>query len=309
MINFKDARGHINYLSDSLRILRDDLTHPIVSGNKFRKLEYNIQGITERKFKNILSFGGAFSNHLHALAFALKDEPVTLQAYVRGNASYADNPTMKDILSWGAKVHFLNATAYKKRNEVSFVNDLMKKYDSCFYIPEGGSNDYALSGLKHLADQIKNINPRIEHVVLPIGTGGTAAGLHLHLQKSIKIHCISVGKERYLEANLAQLLGISPKDLPDRIQIHRDYHFGGYGRCPKRVRQFAKETYNRFNIILDPMYNAKALYACWDLINRNYFKPAEKILYIHTGGLQGIRGYKYLYPKTFTWLPNSFFDH
>ena len=282
------------YSAEPLFVKRDDLLLPVVSGNKWRKLKHNLN---RENIGGLISFGGAFSNHLHALAYACQNQSIPLKAIVRGKPSYLDNPTLKDIQTWGAEIIFVDRATYRRRYDADYLEVLRKEFPGYEIIPEGGSNENALKGVEELGKEIMEQFPTLESLVLPVGTGGTMAGLIRSLSESVHLIGISVGKENYLEKMVGQWL----QHKKHNWHLERRFHFGGFGHCPAEIRAFMRTMYTKHSLPLDTIYNAKGLYAFLELISEGTIEP-EKSLYLHTGGLQGNRAYQYLYPGTLNWI-------
>lgn len=300
MLNIDDLRLPSPILSITqeglaLRIKRDDLIHPIISGNKWRKLKYNL---LDFQGKGIISFGGPFSNHLHALSYFCHQLNIPFMALIRGDQSYLENPTLEDLLLWNTKVEFLTSQDYRMRHSKDFMERLQQEYPEHSIIPEGGTNIRAQKGIEELSDEILTQFPEVKHLFLPVASGGTMAGLINALPSDVRIYGISIQKETYMEETVTKWL-ISPKN---NWEIIRSYHFGGLGRCPIQLRDFMKKQFYDHQLPLDPMYNAKALFGALDIIKTQPKIPHHEALYLHTGGLQGIRGYQHLYPGTLEWF-------
>ncbi|HKK87645.1 MAG TPA: pyridoxal-phosphate dependent enzyme [Saprospiraceae bacterium] len=278
-----------------IAIKRDDLIHCVVSGNKWRKLKYNLKKFNS---EGLISFGGAFSNHLHALAYACHKQSIPLKAIVRGKSSYLDNPTLKAIKEWGADVIFVDRPTYRKRYDARYLQGLESQYPGFQIIPEGGSNESALEGVQELGKEIMEQFPSLKNLVLPVGSGGTMAGLIRSLPQEVQIIGISVGKEDYLEKMIGQWL---KRERNSNWVLERRFHYGGFGRCPQALRKFMHDMHCAHSLPLDVVYNAKGFYAFLELLLEEKIKPDES-LYLHTGGLQGNRAYQYLYPGTLKWI-------
>lgn len=284
-------------------IKHDNQTHPIVSGNKWRKLKFNIE---QFQGQGIVSFGGAFSNHLHALAWMCREKGIPLICMVRGEENYLENPTLSDIKDWGAKFNFLSRSEYRRRYDPDFLKELKKKNPGYTYIPEGGSNALALKGVEELAQEIIDQLPQVKTIILPVGTGGTLAGLIKSLPANIKILGIGVEKENYLEKMVQAHLGRTYHHW----SIVRDYHFGGFGQCPSMLLDFMRTVHSEHGLLLDPIYTGKSFFALYDLIHSGLLNESDQpILFLHTGGLQGIRGYQYLHPGSMDWATDLNADH
>jgi 1-aminocyclopropane-1-carboxylate deaminase len=259
-------------------IKRDDLCHPVISGNKFRKLKYNLINTHKNK---IVTFGGAYSNHLAALAeaaFYLKKEVL---AIVRGEEL---NPNSSETLRLahekGMNFRFVNRTAY--RNKEAFYEEYKNSH---LIIPEGGTNKNALLGVSEMMDEILDKEKTIDYIMSPVGTGGTLAGIISNKNFLGKTLGVAVLKNAdFLKNEIADLLGVSEIE---NTQLLTKYHFGGYAKHTKELLDFMDFFETKHEISIDQVYTGKMFYALYDLIKYDFFKEGEKIVCIHTGGLQG----------------------
>ena len=261
-------------------IKRDDLIHPLISGNKWRKLKYNIANAE----KGILTFGGAFSNHIVATAIAAHHAGIRSIGIIRGERTHQLNPSLKIAEDHDMELHFISRSDYRKKDDADFLKDLEDQFPEFLIVPEGGSNESGIKGCSEIMDEIEL---KVDHIICAMGTGATVAGIARSLKTDQKLHAISVLKSaEYLEKEVEKM---SP-GTADRIVFHHDHHFGGYAKINddliKRMRQFYKEH----QIKTDPVYSGKSLFALYDLIEKDHFKPGSRVLFYHCGGLQGIKG-------------------
>jgi 1-aminocyclopropane-1-carboxylate deaminase len=262
-------------------VKREDLNHPFVSGNKWWKLKYNLIQAIEQGYDTILTFGGAYSNHIYASAAAAKELGIKSIGIIRGNElSEVDNPTLQFAASQGMQLHFVSREEYRYKNENQFHAGLTEKFGNVYIIPEGGTNAFAIKGTKALGEMLLN---EIEFDVLFVagGTGGTAAGLALAMPDK-KIKVVSVLKGDFLKDEIFSLTESKIK----QADVLTDYHFGGYAKYNDTLLDFIA-NWDAKQLPLEHVYTAKVLYAIDDLIKKKYFKSGSKILLLHTGGLQG----------------------
>ncbi|MCF6203513.1 MAG: pyridoxal-phosphate dependent enzyme [Methylococcaceae bacterium] len=269
-----------------LWVKRDDLIHPIISGNKWRKLKYILNHALILNAHTLVSMGGAYSNHCHALAFAGKQLNLTTKVFIRGEKPKDLNPTLKDILDWGMKLTFISRSEYKGLRYYKKHNELPCLKKGEYWLPEGGSTKLALHGVGEI---IHEIGVEYDFLCVPCGTGTTLAGL----VNSISGHSQVIGFSALKGANfLVDDVGIMiGKDKSKRVNwsIELDYHFGGFAKYNNDLLLFIEDFNKRHNIEIEPVYTGKMFYGLFDLIQQDYFKPRQKIVAIHTGGLQGNR--------------------
>jgi len=267
-----------------LYVKRDDLIHHAISGNKWRKLKYNLLEAKNQQKDTLLSFGGAFSNHIYALAAAGAEFGFKTIGVIRGKDASPENPTLKFAQEQGMLLHFVDREDYKRKEEPDFINDLKNLHGNFYLIPEGGSNGLAVKGCEEI---IKEIDLGFDYICCPCGTGATLAGICSALPEGKKAIGFSALKgDGYIEKEIALLIGDDFKDF----EITYAYHFGGYAKITAELVKFIKSFEERTNIITDPVYTGKLFYGVYDLIKKNYFKPGARIICVHTGGLQGIEG-------------------
>ena len=272
-----------------LDIKRDDLIHPVIQGNKWRKLKYNLEQARQNQYKTLLTFGGAFSNHIHATAAAGHCFGFNTIGIIRGEAQTHLNPTLKDATDWGMQLHYVSRFDYRHKHEAVFINSLKQQYGDFYLIPEGGSNTEAIKGCREIIDELQH---DYDVICAATGTGATLAGIIAATNSNTRIIGFPVLKNgQFLYHDIAQHLQQLTGTEHDNWSLQLDYHFGGYAKVSTELFEFITSFKQQFDIKLEPVYSGKMFYGLFDLINKDYFKPGSRILAIHTGGLQGLRGY------------------
>jgi 1-aminocyclopropane-1-carboxylate deaminase len=268
----------------TLHIKREDLIHPFISGNKFRKLKYNLlQAKAEGKTK-LLTFGGAFSNHIAAVAYAGKENNLETIGIIRGDeleSKISENPTLTFAQNCGMKFEFVSREVYRTQATNSFIEELNEKYNDFYLVPEGGTNLLAVKGCEEI---LTPEDTEFTHISCAIGTGGTISGLINSAKPNQKIIGFPALKGDFLSDDIRKFVSNS------NWELQLDYHFGGYAKINSVLISFINDFYKQTNIPLDPIYTGKMMFGIVDLINKGYFPKGAKILAIHTGGLQGIEG-------------------
>lgn len=267
-----------------LWIKRDDLLHPIISGNKWRKLKYLLNDAMVNGADTLVSMGGAYSNHLHALAFAGKCLGLKTIGYVRGEPPDIFNPTLRDLQRWGMELRFVSRGEYRELRAYKH-NDLPGVSANQYWVPEGGANSLALKGLAEIAGEI---TMEYDHLLVACGTGTTLAGLISAAPLTCRITGIAALKgANFLTDDVKQLL--TQNRSYTNWQIVHDYHFGGFAKSTPELHQFVRQFESLHDISLEPVYTGKLLFAVFDLARKGYFKPGQCVVVLHTGGLQGAR--------------------
>ena len=270
--------------SISVTIKREDLIHPVVSGNKFRKLKYNLlQAKTENK-RTLLTFGGAFSNHIAAVAFAAKEQGFQSIGIIRGDElrdKIDANPTLQFAQECGMQFEFVSREAYRLKNEPSFLEDLKQQFGHFFLIPEGGTNELAVKGCQEIFTAEDN---QFDYICCAVGTGGTISGIINSALPHQKVLGFPALKGDFLQDEIRIFA------QNENWELINEYHFGGYGKVNEDLIRFINQFYDNNKIPLDPVYTGKMVFGVMDLIQKNYFPAHSNILLIHTGGLQGIYG-------------------
>ena len=266
-----------------LYIKREDLIHPLVNGNKYRKLKYNL----DHKPNCIITFGGAFSNHIHATASAGKLYKIPTIGIIRGEED-VHNPTLQYAKSCGMKLYFVDRASYKLKEHSESAKLIISQYLNPLILPEGGNNALARKGTAEVAKEIKDQLPNIDIIALSAGTGGTASGILSKKEKEQRLIVFSALKGNFLKDEI-----VSMTDITD-FELQTDYHFGGYARTQPELISFINTFYTNHKIVLDPIYNGKGLFGLIDLIKKNYFAKGSKIVWVLTGGQQGNIAWNYM---------------
>lgn len=267
-----------------LFIKREDQLHAFVSGNKYRKLKYNLKEAEKLGFKTLLTFGGAFSNHIAAVASAGYILGFKTIGIIRGEelrTEVVHNPTLRFAQENGMQFKFVPRDVYREKMSEAFLKKLKHEFNDFYLIPEGGTNTLAVKGCEEiLSEDDKNFDV----VCCAIGTGGTISGLincSKHRQQVLGFPAL---KGSFLHEDISKFVTKTNWD------IITDYHFGGYAKINSELVTFINQFKSENNIPLDPIYTGKMMYGIFDLINKNYFPKGSRILAVHTGGLQGING-------------------
>lgn len=271
-----------------LYLLRTDLNHPEISGNKLYKLKYNIEEAKKQNKNTLLTFGGAFSNHIAATAAAGKTVNLNTIGIIRGDELPQLNPTLRLAKENGMQLYFVSRELYRNKEELqNYVRKTVN--NNCYIIPEGGSN--AL-GVKGCTEIVKNSSIPFDYICVPCGTGATLSGIVLSLNTKQKAVGFQVLKaEKYIEQEVKKWLLEFNCENKNNWSVNENYHFGGYAKVNEELQSFVKEFKNNYHIPLDLVYTGKMMYGIFDLIKKDTFKPGSTIIAIHTGGLQGNKGF------------------
>lgn len=265
-------------------IKREDLIHPFVSGNKFRKLKYNLAEAKKQNRKTLLTFGGAFSNHIAAVAFAGKLEGFNTIGIIRGDEladKVESNPTLKFASENGMQFEFVSREMYRYKNDEAFLSELKDKFGDFYLIPEGGTNELAVIGCEEiLSEEDKNFN----YIACAVGTGGTIAGIIKSSLPNQQVLGFPALKGDFLQNEIRIFAHEA------NWQLINGYEFGGYGKVTPELITFMNDFYAETKILLDPIYTAKMVFGVSKLVSEGFFPDNSRILLIHTGGIQGIDG-------------------
>lgn len=265
-----------------LYLKRDDRLHPLVSGNKWRKLKYNLLAAQEQGHHTLLTFGGAYSNHLYATAAAGLVFGFSTIGVVRGEelANAPLNSTLTFCQSQGMQLHFVNRDAYRRKDDPVFITDLVSRFGPCYVIPEGGTNELALRGTAEIGPEISaQMGHAPDYVCCSVGTGGTVMGLaRTAPPETTVLGFLS------LKATNFQL----PK--PTNCQIETAYHFGGYAKTTPELLDFIRSFEHKTGVLIEQVYTGKMLYGIYDLARQGHFPDGATVVAVHTGGLQGRSG-------------------
>ena len=291
-MNWIDFKAPIDYVSNSLlnekditlAILREDLNHEFISGNKYRKLKYNILEAKKLGYQKILTFGGAYSNHIAATAAAAKLNHLEAVGIIRGeeiSELIQQNATLRFAQAQGMQFKFVSREEYRLKDQNDYLNQLKSEFPGYYIIPEGGTNSLAIKGCEEiLYDECFHF----DYITTAIGTAGTITGILNSSDNQQNILGFPALKSDYFSEEICKLTERR------NFKIINDYHFGGYGKVDDFLIEFINNFKKTTSIPLDPIYTGKMMYGILNLIEADYFKKGSKILAIHTGGLQGIEG-------------------
>jgi 1-aminocyclopropane-1-carboxylate deaminase len=278
-----------------LLLWRDDLAHPDLPGNKARKLKYNLQTAREQGHHTLLTFGGAYSNHIAAVATAGRLFGFKTIGLIRGDAPTAGtplNPTLTQAAADGMALHYLDRTAYRRRNEPEFIAEMLARFGPGYVLPEGGTNALALPGCAELVAEIRT-QVAFDAVAVAAGTGGTLAGLVLGLageEQAVGVAALKNGG--FLRNEVDALTQEATGQTFGSYSLQTDYHFGGYAKYSTELMGFIQQFQARHGVLLDPIYTSKLLFGVLDLIGEGYFRRGSTVVAIHTGGLQAWAGWE-----------------
>jgi 1-aminocyclopropane-1-carboxylate deaminase len=272
----------VNNSGLQLFLKREDKIHNIISGNKYRKLKFNLINAKELGFKGLLTFGGAYSNHIPAVAYAAKKNGFKSLGFIRGEEivnNYLENPTLKYSHDLGMKFKFLSRSNYKLKTNEYFLRKLKKKFKDYYLIPEGGTNALGVLGCQEI---LNDNDKEFDYICCSVGTGGTICGLINSSNENQKIIGFSSINKNYLLNDITKFV------TNENWMLIDDFSFGGYGKVNNELIEFMNNFRLKYCILHDPIYTSKLVYGVLNLITNNFFKPNSKILMIHTGGHQGI---------------------
>ena len=273
----------------NLVMKREDELHPFISGNKYRKLKYNLKEAKVKGFNTLLSFGGAYSNHISALSYAGKRGGFKTIGIIRGEELGLDvdhvlqtNPTLKFAHDNGMRFKFVSREEYRRKSDPDFIAALKSEFGDFYKIPEGGTNKLAIKGCEEI---LTKEDGEFDYICVSVGTGGTISGL------------INAATNRQAILGFPSLKGEFLQDIIHEKTVSKnswklihEYHFGGYAKINEILISFINDFNQQTTIPLDPIYTGKMMFGIMDLVKKNFFKRNSSILAIHTGGLQGIEG-------------------
>ncbi|MBF2015511.1 MAG: 1-aminocyclopropane-1-carboxylate deaminase/D-cysteine desulfhydrase [Rivularia sp. T60_A2020_040] len=275
-----------------LFIKRDDLIHPQVSGNKWRKLKYNLQTAQEQQQTRLLTFGGAYSNHIAATAAAGKMFGFETFGVIRGELIKPLNPTLFLAQQQGMRLISVDRQAYRAE-KAELATRLQLQLGKCYVIPEGGSNALAVKGCAEIVTEVREqLDGKLpDYFCVSCGTGGTAAGLVTGLGGMSVLKVFPALKGDFIQDEINRLIWECVEKKYENWQLVSDYHFGGYTKWNHQLIDFINGFYEKFRIQIDPIYTGKLFYGVWNEIKKGRFEDGSTIVVIHTGGLQGIAGF------------------
>ena len=277
-----------------LLLWRDDLLNPDLPGNKARKLKYNLLAAREQGHTRLLTFGGAYSNHLAAVAAAGRLYGFDTIGLVRGEEHAPLNPTLARCVADGMQLHYLDRTTYRRRTEPAFLSEIQQQFVAADLLPEGGTNALALRGVAELIGELRQ-HTDFDAIAVAAGTGGTLAGLVVGLAEAsypaTVIGIAALKGASFLRPEIDALTQAATGQPLTNYELHLDYHFGGYAKLPPELRTFIKSFEADFGVLLDPIYTSKLLVGVLDLIERGHFAPGSTVVAVHTGGVQAWAGF------------------
>ena len=256
----------------SLDVLRLDKIHPVISGNKWFKLKYHLDNYNAGNYKGIITFGGAWSNHIIATACACYLKNIKCTGIIRGEKPPQLSPTLHQVIEYGMELVFVSRESYKEKNEAHFISSIDKDLEDYYLVPEGGAGQTGEKGAAEIMDLVANNN--YDHLICTVGTGTMFNGIRNALLPKQELIGIVV------------LKGWNEEIGTKRTMLY-DYHFGGYAKYTSELLSFMNEFYQQTNIPTDFVYTGKLAFGIYDLIKKDHFKQESKILMIHSGGLQG----------------------
>lgn len=267
-----------------LVIKREDEIHPQISGNKYRKLKYNLIAAKAQGFNTLLTFGGAYSNHIAATAAAGLKYGIKTIGIIRGEelrSKIEENTTLRFAQQCHMKLQFISRSLYREKENTDFIEKLKKEFGNFYVLPEGGTNQLAIKGCEEI---LTKEDKTFDYICTSVGTGGTIAGIINSAEPQQKVIGFSALKGNFLKDEIAKWA------TKTNWVLNTDYHFGGYAKTTDELIGFINTFKQETGIALDPIYTGKMLYGIVDMVQNKAIEEDSKILAIHTGGLQGIEG-------------------
>jgi 1-aminocyclopropane-1-carboxylate deaminase len=261
-----------------LLIKREDLNHPFVSGNKWWKLKYNLEEAIQQGHKTLLTYGGAFSNHIVATAAAASEIGLKSIGIIRGEETLPLNDVLDFASKHGMQLHYLSREAYRQK---SSADDYLKNFNDCYIIPEGGSNSLAVKGVSEFG---KKLTLEYDYLCCAVGTGGTLAGLIEGIDVNKNIIGFPVLKDGRFLINEIKKLSVKSRHSSNWELIY-DYHFSGYAKKTNQLLEFIENFKIQHRVPLEFVYTGKMMAGIYDLVNKRYFRSGSTILAIHSGGV------------------------
>lgn len=273
---------------------RDDLIHPRIQGNKWRKLKYNLLEARLAKQNTLLTFGGPYSNHIYATAAAARMFHFRSIGIIRGEEPEFKSPTLQFAAEQGMELYYMDRESYRQKDDPDNIESLKVQIGDFYHIPEGGTNLLALEGAGEIVEEL---DFPFDYITTAVGTGGTMAGIVAHLKGEKEVIGFSSLKGTdTLTTQVMDLVNAYSKFPYGNFTLNFDYHFGGYAKVKPELIEFIKQFYARHGIKLEPVYTGKMMYGLYDLIQKDYFPRGSVIVAVHTGGLQGLSGFESYLP-------------
>ncbi len=284
----------------NLFIKRDELIDPYICGNKWRKLKYALRDIIDENKKGIITPGGAYSNHLIAVASAAHRLDIPSVGIIRSHHPKLRNPIMDQCRAFGMKLYFVRPSQYRLKTDSEMIQDILSLYPDFAFLPEGGSGQFAMPGVAEMIDEIREITKQpIDAYICAVGSGGMLAGIANAMDANSRV--IGIAPFKGSVTSLAGLQFI-PSEITnwEILPTHFELRFGAYDF---RIVTYIKSFYLSYKILLDPIYTARAMMTLESLCRAGRFEEGQTVVFIHSGGLQGIHGYNYQYAKMNTPIP------
>jgi len=282
-----------------LYIKRDDLIHPLFGGNKWRKLKYNLIHAREQNIDTLLTFGGAWSNHIHATAAAGKHFGFQTIGIIRGEEHEPLNPTLSFASSQGMQLHYIDRHQYRLKNEPRFIEELKQRFGNIYILPEGGSNQLAIRGCEEIVPEVNQQLSQqgktgFDYICCASGTGATLAGLASMIKPGQQAIGFSALKGDFLQHEVRHFMEANETHDMSAIanwRVENRYHFGGYAKASGELINFIRTFKTQYGVELDAVYTGKMFYGLFDMITSSVFPPGSLIVAVHSGGLQGNKGF------------------
>jgi 1-aminocyclopropane-1-carboxylate deaminase/D-cysteine desulfhydrase-like pyridoxal-dependent ACC family enzyme len=276
---------HCQARNIQLLLKREDQIHPKLSGNKWRKLNYNLQAAQTDEYHTLVTFGGAFSNHIAATAAAGSYYQFQTHGIIRGESSSASNPTLQQAKKDGMQLHFVDRLTYRNTDRLTLAKTLVP--GRFYFLPEGGTNALAVKGCAEIVDELEDQLEKLpDFIGVSCGTGGTLTGIIQGMHGRKQVLGFAALKGNFLTKEVKKLIHQPYANW----EIIKNYHFGGYAKIRPHLIEFMQTFYQQHHIPLEPIYTGKLLYGLFDLVQKDFFPSGSTIVAIHTGGLQGIAG-------------------
>jgi len=282
-----------------LYIKRDDLIHPLFGGNKWRKLKYNLIHAREQNIDTLLTLGGAWSNHIHATAAAGKHFGFHTIGIIRGEEHDPLNATLSFAKSQGMQLHYIDRQQYRQKNEPRFIEELKRRFGNIYILPEGGSNQLAICGCEEIVPEVneqlsQQADTAFDYICCASGTGATLAGLASMISREQQAIGFSALKGDFLQHEVRRFIeGNETGDMStiSNWRVENRHHFGGYAKASDELINFIRTFRTRYAVELDAVYTGKMFYGLFDMIASAEFAPGSVIVAVHSGGLQGNKGF------------------
>lgn len=273
-----------------LWVKREDLLHPHIPGNKWRKLKYNLQEAERQGHHTLLTFGGAYSNHIAATAAAGREFSFKTIGIIRGEEHLPLNPTLRFAAACGMQLHYMPRDTYRHKNEPKTLQELQQKHGQTYLLPEGGTNLLAVKGCTEI---VSELDLNYSHICCALGTGGTLAGIVAGLAGERQVLGFPALKGgNFLGQEVAELVQRYSGHSYSNWHLVTNYHFGGYAKVKPELLNFMRAFRQRHGIEVEPVYTGKIFFGLFDLIRQGYFARGSRVVAVHTGGLQGNEGFK-----------------